>query len=149
MIVKGKQYIDTPDKYYAEDIGLRNARLGFKQQEMPHIMENIIYNELAARGLKVDVGVINTREIIDGKQKSIPREIDFVVTSRSRKCYIQSVYAMPDEKKRNIEVKPFTMTGDAFQQIIVRADTIGQWYDNDGILNINIIDFLLDKTIIT
>ena len=70
-------------------------------------MENIIYNELAARGLKVDVGVINTRETIDGKQKSIPREIDFVVTSRSRKCYIQSVYAMSDEKKRNIEVKPY------------------------------------------
>lgn len=147
--VKGKQHIDTPDKYYAEDIGLRNARLGFRQQEMPHIMENIIFNELISRGLKVNVGVIKARENNGGKQKSISREIDFVITSRTRKAYIQSAYALPDEKKRNSEIKPFTMTNDAFQKIIVRADTLGRWYDNDGILNINIIDFLLDKTLLT
>lgn len=147
--IRGKQYINSPDKYYAEDIGLRNARLGFRQQEMTHIMENIIYNELVSRGLKVDVGVINSRETINGMQKSVPREIDFVITTRNKKFYIQSAYAMPDEQKRNSEIKPFLMTKDAFQKIIVRADTIGLWYDNDGILNINIIDFLLDKTLLT
>ena len=112
-------------------------------------MENIIFNELINQGLKVDVGVINARENNGGKQKSISREIDFVITSRTRKAYIQSAYALPDEKKRNSEIKPFTMTNDAFQKIIVRADTLGRWYDNDGILNINIIDFLLDKTLLS
>ena len=146
--IKGKDYIDTPSKYYAEDLGLRNVRLGFRQQEMPHIMENIIFNELISRGLKVNVGVIKARENNGGKQKSISREIDFVITSRTRKAYIQSAYALPDEKKRNSEIKPFTMTNDAFKKIIVRADTKGKWYDDNGILNINIIDFLLDKTLL-
>ena len=146
--VKGKQYIDTPDKYYAEDIGLRNVRLGFRQQEMPHIMENIVFNDLIRRGFKVDVGVINSRETEDGKQKSISREIDFVVTTRRGKTYIQVAYAMQDEKKRNSEIKPFSMTNDAVKKIIIRGDTLGRWFDKDGIENINIVNFLLDENAI-
>lgn len=146
--MKGKQYIDTPDKYYAEDIGLRNARLGFRQQEMPHIMENIVFNDLIRRGFKVDVGVINSRETEDGKQKSISREIDFVVTTRRGKTYIQAAYAMQDEKKRDSEIKPFSMTNDAVKKIIIRGDTLGRWFDKDGIENINIVNFLLDENAI-
>ena len=97
--IKGKSYINTPSKYYAEDLGLRNARLGFRQQEPTHIMENIIYNDLCMRGKAVDVGSITTRESHGGKQSSVTREIDFVVNTKGRRTYIQSAYAIPDETK--------------------------------------------------
>ena len=147
--VKGKSYFDSPNKYYSEDIGLRNARIGFRQQEMTHIMENLIYNELNIRQFLVDVGVVYQRAVNDnGNSVRIPIEIDFVVNSGGKRTYIQSAYAMPDDEKAEIELRPFTLTGDFFPKILVRKDIGKRWYDDNGILNINVIDFLLDKDVI-
>ena len=147
--VKGKSYFDSPNKYYCEDLGLRNARIGFRQQEITHIMENIIYNELVIRGFSVDVGVVFARTVNEkGNSVRTPREIDFIVTSGSKKTYIQSAYSMHTEEKREAELRPFALTGDSFPKIVVRKDIGKRWYDEKGILNINIIDFLLDKELI-
>lgn len=141
--VKGKSYFDYPNKYYCEDIGLRNARIGFRQQEMTHIMENIIYNELIIRGYSVDVGVVYSTE----KGKRIAREIDFIATIGNRKVYIQSAYSMPDEAKITSELKPFSLAGDSFPKIVVRRDIRKSWYDDYGYLNIGVEDFLLGDSI--
>ena len=147
--LKGKSYFDSPNKYYSEDIGLRNARIDFRQQEMTHIMENIIYNELAIRQLSVDVGVVYARTLNDnGSSVRVPREIDFVVNSGGKRTYIQSAYAMPTEEKAETEIRPFTLIGDSFPKIVVRRDIGKRWYDDNGILHINLIDFLLDKELI-
>ena len=147
--VKGKAYFDSPLKYYCEDIGLRNARIGFRQQEMTHIMENILYNELVIRGFSVDVGVVYARTVNqNGNSVRVPREIDFLVTSGGKKTYIQSAYAMDTEEKAEAKTRPFALTGDSFPKIVVRKDTGKRWYDDNGILHINIIDFLLDKTLV-
>jgi hypothetical protein len=147
--VKGKSYFDSPNKYYSEDIGLRNARIGFRQQEMTHIMENIIYNELMIRQFSVDVGVVYARTInANGNYVRTPIEIDFVVTSGGKKTYIQSAYSMPTEEKAQAELRPFALTRDSFPKIVVRKDIGKRWYDENGILNINLIDFLLDKELI-
>lgn len=147
--VKGKAYLDSPNKYYSEDIGLRNARIGFRQQEMTHIMENIIYNELMIRQFAVDVGVVYGRSTnAKGNSVRTPREIDFIVNSGGKRTYIQSAYAMPTEEKAEIELRPFSLTGDFFPKIVVRRDIGKRWYDENGILNINLIDFLLDKQLI-
>ena len=146
--IKGKSYFDSPSKYYAEDIGLRNARLGFRQQEPTHIMENIIFNELRIRGKAVDVGSVTTRESHEGKRSSITREIDFIVNTQGRRTYIQSAYAIPDEAKMAAETCPFQLTGDSFGKILVRGDISRRWYDDKGVLNIGIIDFLLDKSLV-
>jgi len=147
--VKGKNYFDYPNKYYCEDIGLRNARIGFRQQEMTHIMENIIYNELIVRGCAVDVGIVyGTDTDKKGRTVQVPREIDFVATIGGKRVYIQSAYALPDDEKTDIENRPFGLTGDSFPKIIVRHDMRKRWYDEKGILNIGIIDFLLDQTVV-
>ena len=147
--VKGKSYFDSPNKYYCEDIGLRNARIGFRQQEMTHIMENILYNELNIRQFSVDVGVVYARTLSEkGNSIRTPREIDFVVSSGGKRTYIQSAYAMPTDEKAEVELRPFTLTGDSFPKIVVRKDIGKRWYDDNGILNINVIDFLLDKELI-
>ncbi len=147
--VKGKAYFDSPSKYYSEDIGLRNARIGFRQQEMTHIMENIIFNELVCRQFPVDVGVVYGREMNEkGQSIRVPREIDFVVTSGGKRTYIQSAYAMLSDEKIESELRPFLLTGDSFPKIVVRKDIGRRWYDDRGILNINLIDFLLDKSLI-
>lgn len=147
--VKGKSYFDSPSKYYSEDIGLRNARIGFRQQEQTHIMENVIYNELVNRQFSVDVGVVYARTVNqNGNSVRSPREIDFVVTSGGKKAYIQSAYAMPTQEKIEAELRPFALTGDSFPKIVVRKDIGRRWYDENGILNINLIDFLLDKELI-
>lgn len=147
--VKGKSYFDYPNKYYSEDIGLRNARIGFRQQEMTHIMENIIYNELIIRRFSVDIGVVYSRTVNDkGSSVRAPREIDFVVNSGGKRTYIQSAYAKPTDEKAEIELRPFMLTGDSFPKIVVRKDIGKRWYDDVGILNINLIDFLLDKELI-
>ena len=147
--VKGKSYFDSPNKYYSEDIGLRNARIGFRQQEMTHIMENIIYNELIIRQFSVDVGVVYSRTVNDsGNSVRTPREIDFVTNSGGKRTYIQSAYAMPTDEKREIELRPFALTKDSFPKIVVRKDIGKRWYDDEGILNINVIDFLLDKDLV-
>lgn len=147
--VKGKAYFDSPNKYYCEDIGLRNARIGFRQQEMTHIMENILYNELMVRQFSVDVGVVYAREKNEkGNSVRTAREIDFVVNSGGKRSYIQSAYAMPTEEKTEIELRPFSLTGDSFPKVLVRRDIGKRWYDDYGVLHINLIDFLLDKAVI-
>jgi uncharacterized protein len=147
--VKGKSYFDYPNKYYCEDIGLRNARIGFRQQELTHIMENIIYNELIIRRASVDIGIVFSHEKShDGKLKRVAREIDFIALKGSRKVYIQSAYALEADIKTETELKPFSLTGDSFPKIIVRHDVRKRWYDDSGILNIGIVDFLLDESLI-
>lgn len=147
--VKGKAYFDSPNKYYCEDIGLRNARIGFRQQEMTHIMENILYNELMVRQFSVDVGVVYAREKNEkGNSVRTAREIDFVVNTGGKRSYIQSAYAMPTEEKTEIELRPFSLTGDSFPKVLVRRDIGKRWYDDYGVLHINLIDFLLDKAVI-
>lgn len=139
--VKGKAYFEYPNKYYCEDIGLRNARIGFRQQEMTHITENIIYNELIIRGFSVDVGVVYSNE--NGKRTA--REIDFIASVGSKKYYIQSAYTMESEEKIASELKPFSLAGNSFPKIIVRRDVRKSWYDDNGYLNIGLEEFLLSE----
>ena len=147
--VKGKDYFDYPNKYYCDDLGLRNARIGFRQQEMTHIMENIIYNDLRIRDCEVDIGIVyGTEKNKSGQTVQVPREIDFIATRGGRKTYIQSAYALPTEEKALTENRPLALTGDSFPKIIVRHDIRKRWYDDNGILNIGILDFLLDDRII-
>ena len=147
--VKGRDYFDYPNKYYCDDPGLRNARIGFRQQEMTHIMENILYNDLRIRGCQVDIGIVyGTEKNKAGQTVQVPREIDFIAIRGSKKTYIQSAYAMEDEAKIASENKPLSLTGDSFPKIIVRHDIRKRWYDENGVLNIGIIDFLLDDTVI-
>lgn len=147
--VKGKSYFDFPNKYYVEDIGLRNAKLGFRQQEITHIMENVIYNELIFKGFSVDVGVVFERAINkNANSVRLPREIDFIATLGGKKVYIQSAYIMDNEEKQHIEKRPFSLVQDSFPKIIIRRDVGKRWYDNDGVLQINIIDFLLDNNLL-
>lgn len=143
--VKGKAYFDYPYKFYCEDIGLRNARIDFRQQEMTHIMENIIYNELIMRGFSIDVGVVYSREKnSSGNYSKTAREIDFVAVKGNRKVYVQSAFALPDDEKAEQELKPLSLTGDSFPKVIIRKDIRKRWYDDSGVLNIGLIDFLLD-----
>lgn len=143
--VKGKAYFDYPYKFYCEDIGLRNSRIGFRQQEMTHIMENIIYNELIVRGFSVDVGVVYSREKnSSGNYSKTAREIDFVAVKGNRKVYVQSAFALPNDEKAAQELKPLSLTGDSFPKVIIRKDIRKRWYDDSGVLNIGLIDFLLD-----
>ncbi len=143
--VKGRKYIGTPQKYYFEDIGLRNARLGFRQIEETHLMENIIFNELRMRGFAVDVGVVTKRS---RAETEIPTkkhlEIDFVANQGSRRYYIQSAFSIPDEEKRQQEKASLVNVGDSFKKIIIVKDIVKPWHDNDGILTMNIYDFLLN-----
>lgn len=130
-------------------MGLRNARIGFRQQEMTHIMENVIYNELINRKFSVDVGIVYARTINqNGNSVRTPREIDFVVTTGGKRAYIQSAYAMPTEEKAEGELRPFALVGDSFPKIVIRRDIGRRWYDDKGILNIGVLDFLLDKELI-
>ena len=143
--IKGKSYIETPKKYYFSDMGLRNARINFRQFEQTHTMENVIYNELRMRGYKVDVGVVTVSEK-DKEGKSVRKqlEVDFVCNLGSMKYYIQSAFAMPDEEKRAQEIRPFKKINDSFKKIIITKDIVPSYYDENGILTMNIYDFLLD-----
>lgn len=147
--VKGRKYFEYPYKYYCEDIGLRNARIGFRQQEITNIMENIIYNELIIRGFSVDVGVVYSNEKNDnGSYSKVAREIDFIASKGGKKAYIQSAFALPDDDKTEQELRPFSLTGDSFPKIIVRRDIRKRWYDDSGVLNIGLAEFLLDDSVI-
>lgn len=143
--VKGKKYIDTPAKYYFTDLGLRNARLNFRQVEETHAMENIIFNELKVRGFNVDVGVIPINEK-DKNGKNIRKqlEIDFVCNKGSKRYYIQSVFAMPDAAKKQQEQRSLLLTGDGFKKIIITKDVLAPLYNEEGVLVMSIFDFLLD-----
>lgn len=139
--VKGKTYFNYPNKYYYTDLGLRNARLNYRQYDPGHIMENIIYNELIRRGYSVDVGVVNDRA---GKQ-NVSKEIDFVVNDGDRRVYIQSAFRMDTEAKTTSELDSLLLTKDFFKKIVIRMDTTRNFYDNDGIFHLNFIDFLLER----
>lgn len=139
--VKGKKYITTPQKYYFADIGLRNARLNFRQQEENHLMENVIYNELIVRGYNVDVGVVEIRE--GGERKQL--EIDFVCNQGSKRYYIQSALNIDTREKNEQESKSLNNIGDSFKKIIVVKDDIKLWRNEKGILIIGIQEFLLNK----
>ena len=142
--VKGKSYFDSPVKYYAEDVGLRNARLNFRQVEETHLMENILYNELVLRGYHVDVGSVRFAETKEGKRIERWHEIDFVVNSGSRKVYIQSAFSISDEGKRMQEVLPLLRSGDSFQKIVVTGGNSRMHMDEQGIMYVGIIPFLLN-----
>lgn len=144
--VKGKKYIDTPVKYYFTDMGLRNARLNFRQIEETHSMENIIFNELKMRGFNVDVGVIMQYETNE-KGTSIRKqlEIDFVCNQGSKRYYIQSAYAIPDQAKMEQEQRSLMLTGDFFKRMIITKDTPAPYYNESGVLIMNVYDFLLNE----
>lgn len=139
--IKGKKYIQTPQKYYFSDIGLRNARLNFRQQEENHLMENIIYNELLIRGYNVDVGVVEVRE--EGKRKQL--EVDFVCNLGNKRYYIQSALNLDTKEKTIQESRPLNNIGDSFKKIIVVKDNIKLWRTDDGIVIMGIQEFLLNK----
>lgn len=144
--VKGKKYIDTPVKYYFTDMGLRNARLNFRQLEETHSMENIIFNELKIRGFNVDVGVImqyDTNEKGNSIRKQL--EIDFVCNKGSKRYYIQSAYAIPNQAKMEQEQRSLMLTGDFFKRIIITKDTPAPYYNENGVLIMSVYDFLLNE----
>ena len=144
--IKGKKYIDTPLKYYFSDVGLRNARLNFRQQEENHIMENIIYNELAARAFDIDVGVVEYNyKNKSGKSQRSQLEVDFIANKGSKRYYIQSALSVSDEEKRKQETNSLYRIDDSFEKIIVVKDDIIPWHDEKGVLYIGIEQFLLDE----
>lgn len=144
--VKGRKYIGTPLKYYFEDVGLRNARLGFRQVEETHIMENVIYNELRSRGYSVDVGVVEKRvRNEEGKEERTYLEIDFIANLGSKRYYIQSAFSMPTEEKRIQEKASLINIGDSFKKIIIVKDVVNVTRDEDGITTMSIYDFLLKE----
>ena len=143
--VKGKKYLDFPSKYYAADVGLRNARLNFRQQERTHIMENIIFNELVARGYSVDVGVAQVSSTKNGVQTKSNYEIDFVVNMGFNKIYIQSAFSIDDEEKKKQEIRPLINSGDFFKKIVIVNGNQKRSTDENGITYIGVIPFLLDK----
>lgn len=143
--IRGKKYFEYPSKYYCTDIGLRNVKLNLRQQEETHIMENIIYNELVARGYSVDVGVVESEEKDEkGKRHQVSREIDFVVNRGAKRYYIQSALTISDPKKAETELKPFSLTKDFFKKIIITKSTAKSWTDDSGVLHLGLYDFLLN-----
>lgn len=144
--VKGKKYFSYPSKFYCTDMGLRNARLNFRQQEETHTMENIIYNELLTRGYSVDVGVVQIAAVgADGKQHQTQCEIDFVVNDGMNKYYIQSALNIDDKNKEKTELRPLLSTRDFFKKVIITKTRMKPWVDDNGIFHIGLYDFLLDK----
>lgn len=143
--IKGKKYINTPSKYYFTDLGLRNARLNFRQVEETHAMENIIFNELKVRGYNVDVGVVVMNEVDkNGKKIRKQLEVDFVCNKGSKRFYIQSAYALPDKEKMEQEQRSLVNTGDGFKKIIITKDAVAPLYNDEGILVMSVFDFLLN-----
>lgn len=144
--IKGKKYINANTKHYFTDLGLRNAILDFRQQEENHIMENVIYNELRIRGYRVDVGsLVQKTTDRDGKTVRKVLEVDFVTNKGSKRYYVQSAYTMPTSEKETQEKRSLIASGDFFKKIIVTADDIKAKRDSNGILTINLLDFLLDS----
>ena len=144
--IRGKKYISTPSKYYFTDVGLRNARLNFRQQEETHLMENVIYNELLVRGYNVDVGVVEiNEENKEGKKIRKQIEVDFVCNQGSKRYYVQSAFAIPDKEKMRQEQRPFNYIQDSFKKIIVIRENIKLWRNEEGTVIMGIEEFLLNK----
>lgn len=143
--IKGKKYINTPSKYYFTDMGLRNARLNFRQYEETHIMENVIYNELKIMGFNLDVGVVEYSKAVDGKSVRVQAEVDFVCNKADKRYYIQSAFSIPDKEKMLQEQNSLTRINDSFKKIIIVKDAIKTHYNDDGVLILNLFDFLLEE----
>lgn len=144
--IKGKAYIETPKKYYFSDLGLRNARINFRQFEQTHALENVIYNELKMRGFNVDVGVVPIAERNeDGKVVRKQLEVDFVCNLGSKRYYIQSAYSLPTAEKQEQEARPLRKIDDSFKKIIVTKDIVPTAYDENGVLTMSIYEFLLNR----
>lgn len=141
--IKGNKYFESIKKYYAVDVGLRNAKLNFRQQEITHIMENVIYNELRMRGFAVDVGVVESREMRDGKSEYIQYEIDFIASNGMDKYYIQSAFALDGEEKRQQELKSLLKVDNSFSKIVITASDIAEYTDEKGIRFMSLFQFLL------
>ena len=146
--VRGKKHLDYPSKYYAEDLGIRNWRLGFREQEETHLMENAIYNELIRRGYAVDVGVVEIEHREEGTRELRQHEIDFVVNTGFTKVYIQSAYGMNNPEQRSREVLPLNKTGDSFRKLVITNGNQKPWTDEYGILHVGLYPFLLDSVIL-
>lgn len=147
--IKGRGYIETPQKYYFSDLGLRNARINFRQFEQTHCMENVVYNELKMRGYNVDVGVVTVIEKNQaGNNVRKQLEVDFVCNLGSQRCYIQSAFSLPDMEKIKQETRPFKKIDDSFKKMVVTHDMVPAHYNDDGVLTVNIYDFLLNESII-
>ena len=146
--IKGKNYFATPYKLFAEDVGLRNARLNWRQQEQTHLMENILFNELRIRGYAVDVGVVPIETRKDGKREVRQHEIDFIVNRGFSRTYIQSAFALGTTEKEEQELLPFRHCRDAFRKIIVTGGSEKMWQDEQGVIHVGIIPFLLDESIL-
>lgn len=142
--IKGNKYFESIKKYYAVDVGLRNAKINFRQLEQTHIMENVIYNELRMRGYAVDVGVVESREMRDGKSEFIQYEIDFIATNGTEKYYIQSAFALDSEEKREKELKSFMKIDDSFRKIVIVGSDIAPYIDEKGIYFMGLFQFLLN-----
>lgn len=147
--VKGRKYYESIKKYYAVDIGLRNARLNFRQQELTHIMENVVYNELRIRGYAVDVGVVECRKTINGKSTFRLLEIDFIATNGVDKYYIQSAYSIADEEKARQETASLDRLDDAFRKVIIVGDDIATYTDGRGYVYMGLFQFLLNRDILS
>ena len=145
--VRGRRYLNYPAKYYMEDVGLRNARLGFREQEETHLMENIIYNDLIRRGFKVDVGVVAILHREKGKRELRQHEIDFVVNTGREKVYIQSAYGMNDSAQRAREILPLVQTGDSCRKCVITNGNQKLWTDEEGISHVGILAFLLAPSV--
>lgn len=146
--VKGRKYYESIKKYYVSDIGLRNVRLNFRQQELPHIMENVIYNELRIRGYLVDVGVIEVRQMQNGVSTYGHFEIDFVATNGMEKYYFQSAYALPTDEKRERELASLKKIDDSFRKIIIVGDDIATYIDDNGFVYMGLFQFLKNDDIL-
>ncbi len=146
--VKGRKYFNTIQKYYAVDLGLRNAKLNYRQQERSHLMENMLYNELIHRGYNVDVGVVEVDQVVDGKRKKCQYEIDFVVNLGNEKVYIQSALNVDTDDKKKQETFSLHNTGDFFRKIVVLDGNQKMWIDDDGVIYVGVIPFLLEDYII-
>jgi hypothetical protein len=141
--IKGNKYYESIKKYYAADVGLRNAKLNFRQQEVTHIMENVIYNELRMRGFSVDVGLVEAREMRNGKMEYTQYEVDFIASNGTDKYYIQSAFALDTEEKKQQELKSLLKIDDSFRKIIIVGSDIAEYTDDKGIRYIGLFQFLL------
>lgn len=147
--IRGKQYFNSNSKFYCVDVGLRNVRLNMRQNEETHIMENIVFNDLAQRGYSVDVGVLESfSKGANGKTVRSTREIDFVVNYGNAQCYIQSAYRMDTPEKERAELLPFNIVGNSFKKIVITRNGLSPWYDDNGIYHIGLCDFLLKESIL-
>lgn len=141
--IKGRKYFESIKKYYAVDVGLRNARLNFRQQEITHIMENVIYNELRIRGFLVDIGVVESRELVNAKQVQSQYEVDFIATNGIDRYYIQSAYRLDTDEKKEQELKSLLKIDDSFRKMVIVGDDIAPYTDNHGITYMGLFHFLL------